>query len=402
LDDRIDVYVIVNLRKAQARRDHVTSRQIAPRRVTGPPIRNGKPFTMNELEHQLDYPFADTLPQAGTAHEVAPGVYWLRMPLPFALDHINLWLLRDEIDGQPGWTVVDCGIASDTIKANWERVFDTVLGGLPVLRVIVTHCHPDHFGLAHWLCEGGDRQRWKVRLWMSLGEYMFGRVMAAGAGSNAGGEGAARHFARHGLSDPELFEQLRNRQSYYPSLVPAVPDQYRRMREGDELAIGGRTWRVVTGFGHSPEHCALYCEEAGLLISGDMVLPRISTNVSVFDIEPESNPLALYLQALARYELMAADTLVLPSHGKPFRGLHTRIAQLHDHHTARLAEVRAACAEAPRSAADIVPLMFRRKLDLHQLTFAMGEALAHLHLLWHAGELRRMPGEDGVMRFRTS
>jgi glyoxylase-like metal-dependent hydrolase (beta-lactamase superfamily II) len=135
------------------------------------------------------------------------------------------------------------------------------------------------------------------------------------------------------------------------------------------------------------------------LISGDMVLPRISTNVSVFDIEPEGDPLALYLQALTRYEPMAADTLVLPSHGKPFRGLRTRIEQLRNHHAARLAEVRTACAEKPQSAADIVPLMFHRKLDLHQLTFAMGEALAHLHLLWHAGELRRVTGEDGVIRF---
>ncbi|MGF6753099.1 MBL fold metallo-hydrolase [Paraburkholderia sp. GAS42] len=354
---------------------------------------------MNALEHQLDYPFRDTLPEPGHALDVAPGVRWLRMPLPFALDHINLWLLRDEIDGREGWTVVDCGVASETIKANWEKVFDTALEGLPVLRVIVTHCHPDHLGLANWICTGGDQKRWDVRLWISLGEYMLGRVMAAGDGSNAGGERAAAHFARHGLTDEASIDQLRNRTSYYSNLVPSMPAQYRRMREGDALAIGGRTWRVVTGLGHSPEHCALHCEETGALISGDMVLPRISTNVSVFDIEPEGNPLALYLESLGRYETMAPDTLVLPSHGKPFRGVHTRIGQLRDHHDARLAEVRAACAEKPHSAADIVPLMFRRQLDIHQLTFAMGEALAHLHLLWLAGELKRQHDQDGVIRF---
>lgn len=354
---------------------------------------------MNALEHQLNYPFADTLPEPGTVFEVAPGVFWLRMPLPFALDHINLWLLRDEIDGQRGWTVIDCGIASDTIKARWESVFDSVLEGLPVLRVLVTHCHPDHLGLAHWLCNGGERERWNVRLWITLGEYMLGRVMGAGDGSNAGGEGAARHFARHGLADEASLEKLRSRRSYYSSLVPAIPGQYRRLREADEVRIGERSWRVVTGFGHSPEHCALHCEEAGVLISGDMVLPRISTNVSVFDIEPEGNPLALYLESLGRYEPMPADTLVLPSHGKPFRGLHTRIGQLREHHDARLAEVREACEKAPCSAADIVPLMFRRELDIHQMTFAMGEALAHLHLLWLAGELKREQGEDGVIRF---
>jgi glyoxylase-like metal-dependent hydrolase (beta-lactamase superfamily II) len=354
---------------------------------------------MNALEHQLDYPFADTLPEPGHKLEVAPGVFWLRMPLPFVLDHINLWLLRDEIDGQQGWTVIDCGIADDTIKAHWEQIFDTQLDGLPVLRVIVTHCHPDHLGLANWVCEGGTQQRWSVRLWMTLGEYMLGRVMAAGDESSAGGEGAARHFARHGLADQAALEKLRNRRSYYTNLVPSMPARYRRMREGDVVTIGAHAWRVVTGFGHSPEHCALYRETDRALISGDMVLPRISTNVSVFDIEPEGNALALYLESLERYEAMPADTLVLPSHGKPFRGLHTRIAQLHEHHDLRLDDVRRACAEAPKSAADIVPILFKRQLDIHQMTFAMGEALAHLHLLWHAGELERETGGDGVVRF---
>jgi glyoxylase-like metal-dependent hydrolase (beta-lactamase superfamily II) len=356
---------------------------------------------MNELEHQLDYVFGDTLPQPGGVIEAAPGVFWVRMPLPFALDHINLWLMRDEIDGVAGWTVVDCGIASDTVRDNWERIFDTALDGLPVLRVIVTHCHPDHLGLAGWICEGGARTRWNVRLWISHGEYMLGRVMAAGDGSNAGGERAANHFALHGLNDEASLDALRKRDSYYPSLVPTVPPQFRRMREGDVLTIGGSAWNVVTGFGHSPEHCALYCAESKVLISGDMVLPRISTNVSVFDIEPEGNPLALYLESLGRYEPMPADTLVLPSHGKPFRGMHARIGQLRDHHAARLAEVREACAEKPQSAADIVPMMFKRKLDIHQMTFALGEALAHLNLLWLDGELVRHTGEDGVIRFET-
>lgn len=354
---------------------------------------------MNALEHQLDYPFADTLPEPGLAFEVAPGVKWLRMPLPFVLDHINLWLLRDEIDGQQGWTVVDCGITDDTIKAHWEQVFESQLEGLPVLRVLVTHCHPDHIGLAHWICAGGEKKRWDVRLWTTLGEYMSACVLASGNGSNAGGEGAARHFARHGVTDEASLDQLRQRRSYYANLVPALPPQYRRLREADTVAIGGHDWRVVTGYGHSPEHCALLCESLGVLISGDMVLPRISTNVSVFDMEPEGDPLGLYLESLGRYETMAEDTLVLPSHGKPFRGVRTRIAQLREHHDARLAEVMEACEQAPQSAADIVPLMFKRKLDMHQLTFAMGEALAHLHLLWFAGKLKRTIDDRGVIRF---
>ncbi|WP_250471048.1 MBL fold metallo-hydrolase [Caballeronia sp. GAFFF1] len=354
---------------------------------------------MNALEHQLEYVFADELPAPGGAKEVAPGVYWLRMPLPFALDHINLWLLRDEIDGVKGWTVIDCGISNESIRANWERVFDTVLDGQPVLRVIVTHCHPDHLGLADWICQGGDKKRWNVRLWISLGEYAMGRVMAAGDGSNAGGERAAQHFAAHGLTDPASLDALRKRDSYYPTLVPSMPREFRRIRDGDRLRIGAREWEVVTGYGHSPEHVALYCAADELLISGDMVLPRISTNVSVFAIEPEGNPLALYLESLARYETMPADVLALPSHGKPFRGVKTRIAQLREHHRARLAEVREACAAKPCSAADIVPIMFKRALDIHQMTFALGEALAHLNLLWLDGTLARRTGDDGVIRF---
>lgn len=181
--------------------------------------------------------------------------------------------------------------------------------------------------------------------------------------------------------------------------MPSIPHEYRRIRNGDVLRIGSRNWEVVAGYGHSPEHSALYCAADKLLISGDMVLPRISTNVSVFAIEPEGNPLALYLESLGRYESMPADTLALPSHGKPFRGVQTRIGQLRDHHRARLAEVREACAQKACSAADIVPIMFKRKLDIHQMTFALGEALAHLNLLWLDGTLKRKTGDDGVIRF---
>ncbi|HXA46592.1 MAG TPA: MBL fold metallo-hydrolase, partial [Burkholderiaceae bacterium] len=165
-----------------------------------------------------------------------------------------------------------------------------------------------------------------------------------------------------------------------------------------DIQIGGHVWHIITGFGHSPEHASLYCAQQKLLISGDMVLPRISTNVSVFAIEPEANPVQSYLDSLAKYHVLPPDTLVLPAHGKPFRGLHTRITQLNQHHAARLAEVLEAC-RTPQSAADIVPIMFTRVLDAHQLTFAIGEALAHLHKLWFDGVLRRSFDNDGIIRF---
>jgi glyoxylase-like metal-dependent hydrolase (beta-lactamase superfamily II) len=356
---------------------------------------------MNPLEQQLNYVFFDAIPEPGHSLEVAPGIFWMRMPLPFVLDHVNVWVIRDEINGVKGWTIVDCGIADESIRANWERAFDQLIGGRPVLRVIVTHCHPDHIGLADWICQGGDRKRWKpARMWTSHGEYMMARVMAHDGASDAGGEQTAQHFARNGLADPESLEAVVKRRSYYSELVPSLPPQYRRIRNDDELEIGDRMWVVVAGFGHSPEHCALFSAEDNVLISGDMVLPRISTNVSVLDVEPEGNPLALFLASLGRYEDLPVETLVLPSHGKPFRGMHTRIEQLRNHHAARLQEVRDACAFEPKSAADIVPIMFARQLDVHQMTFALGEALAHLHMLWLQGELDRLTElPDGIIRF---
>lgn len=352
---------------------------------------------MNALESQLNYPFGDTLPEPGAALEVAPGVLWLRMGLPFALDHINLWLLEEEMQTsaglQRGWTVVDCGIANQSTRDNWETVFATQLRDLPILRVVVTHCHPDHVGLADWLCA-----RWQAPLWMTAGEYTFARMMSAGL-PGVDNVAAMPHFRLHGLTDPEKITSLQKRHNYYQTLVPTVPLTFRRLHDGQSMRMGKHDWRIITGFGHAPEHASLYCEALRVLISGDMVLPRISTNVSVFPVEPESNPVQLYLDSLAAYAGLPDEVLILPSHGKPFHGLHTRIRQLNEHHRDRLAEVLAAC-EMPRSAVDILPVMFRRPLDTHQLSFALGEALAHLHKLWFDGLVTKQLGADGIIRFR--
>jgi glyoxylase-like metal-dependent hydrolase (beta-lactamase superfamily II) len=349
----------------------------------------------NELEKQLHYPLGDTLPAPGSTLVVAPGVKWLRMALPFALNHINLWLLRDEIDGQPGWSVVDCCISVDEARAQWEQVFANELEGLPILRVIVTHMHPDHIGLAHWLCE-----RWNVRLWISATDYHLARIGTQGP-TGFGGDTAADFFALHGLNHPDTVAQIKGRSSYLPSLVPAVPRQFRRLMDGDVLRIGVQTWRCISGHGHAPEHISLYCDALKVLIGGDMMLPRISTNVSVYDQEPESNPLKQFLDSIDKFRSLDAQTLTLPAHGKPFVGLYQRIEQLHDHHRDRLAEVLAACTDQAASAADMLPVLFKRALDLHQTTFAMGESIAHLHALWFEGRLQRTLDDDGVYRFQT-
>jgi len=356
---------------------------------------------MNPNEQKLTYLLGDTQPAIGTAVEVAAGMRWVRLPLPFALDHINVWLVRDQIDGRDGWTLIDCGIARDEVKAAWEQVFVQALDGLPILRVLVTHMHPDHVGLAHWLCA-----RWQAPLWMTMTDYSVACLWSSQASQNVkggpGGEGAVEHFASNGLTDPEALDSIRKRTNYYPSLVPDMPQQFHRILNGDRIDIGGHDWRVIVGYGHAPEHASLYCATHNVLIAGDMVLPRISTNVSVFAYEPLANPLPLYLNSLDAYGDLPQDTLILPSHGRPFLGLHERIAQQHAHHAERLDEVLQACAQAPRSAADILPVLFQRKLDFHQLTFAMGEALAHLHALYFEGKLRREAGADGVLRFAVA
>ena len=352
----------------------------------------------NPHESALHYPLGDTLPAPGSTIEIAPGVRWLRMALPFALDHINLWLLRDRQDGIEGWTVVDCGIANDATRAAWERLFAHELQGLPVLRVLVTHMHPDHIGLAHWLCERWTTPQRECRLWISGTDWNAGR-MASLATTGFGGEAAARFFALHGLVDPESLARVRARSNYYASMVPQVPARFRRLMEGDVLRIGAHDWTCHAGHGHAPEHISLHCRALRVLISGDMVLPRISTNVSVIDLEPEGNPLPLYLASIARMRELPADTLVLPSHGKPFRGLHARIEQLIAHHDERFDAVLEACAREPQTAASLLPVLFHRALDLHQTTFAMGESIAHLNALWQRGQLKRELGADGVYRF---
>ncbi|MBB4844553.1 glyoxylase-like metal-dependent hydrolase (beta-lactamase superfamily II) [Paucibacter oligotrophus] len=349
----------------------------------------------NLREHELHYPLGDALPAPGGVLEIAPGLRWVRMGLPFALDHINLWLLRDEIDGRPGWSIVDCGVANEATRALWEQVFAQHLDGLPVLRVIVTHFHPDHIGLAAWLVD-----KWQCRFAISATDFHLARL-ASTSTVGMGGQTAAAFFASHGLSDEESLAKIRARSSYYPSMVPAVPASFQRLMEGGKLRIGGRDWACIAGYGHAPEHMSLHCAGLGVLISGDMLLPRISTNVSVVDVEPEADPLTLYLDSIARLLALPAETLVLPSHGKPFSGLHARVDQLQEHHRERLAEVLAACRAKPCHAAELLELLFKRKLDLHQTTFAMGESVAHLNALWLAGRLSRKRDADGVYRFST-
>jgi len=348
---------------------------------------------VNQLEKQLHYPLGDLLPAPGAVVEIEPGKLWVRMPLPFALNHINLWLLRDEIDGRPGWTLVDTGVGLPETREWWTRIFAEHLDGLPVLRVLCTHCHPDHFGNADWIA-----QRFNTRVWMSLGDYFNGRLMHLGA-LGADSTLVVQHFIAHGLDDEKCIAELAMRKVHFTNTVPSVPPMYRRIVDGELIRIGGEDWRCIAGFGHTAEHMAFYASKSRILISGDMLLPRISTNIAVHASEPDGNPLQQFMDSLTDFLPLPAETLVLPSHGMPFHKLHVRVQQLFDHHAERLEEVRELCRKSPATAAQVVPIMFKRKLDTHQLFFAQGEALAHLHKLWYGGELTRKRDAKGVYRF---
>jgi len=334
----------------------------------------------------LQFPVAAS-PRPGETLAIASGVHWLRMPLPFALDHINLWLLEDG----PGWTIVDTGYAMPRTKELWEQVFAEGLRGLPVSRVIVTHYHPDHIGLADWLT-----RRWQVPLWVTEKEWLSARVMSRGAEDFGP---LRRSFARRaglGEAESELFGE---RENSYRRGVPSVPAGFQRLADGMAVEIGGQEWRVIVGEGHAPELACLYCAESGVLISGDQVLPRISPNISVQAHEPDGDPLARYLASLAKLrDTVPGETLVLPSHNLPFFGLHARIDSLAAHHRARCDDVIAAC-HIPKTALELVKVLFRRTLDGHQMGFALGEALAHLNFLVHQRVLDRILENDGVDRY---
>jgi glyoxylase-like metal-dependent hydrolase (beta-lactamase superfamily II) len=318
---------------------------------------------------------------------VAEGVWWIRMPLPFALDHINLWILADG----DGFTLVDTGYGVEATWALWEKHFDGVLAGRRVKNVIVTHYHPDHLGSASWLVK-----RTEAEFWMTLGEFLSGHAAHDDTGGFDRPTGID-FFARNGLDVSRFPEKMRTGNRYRNG-VPEIPKQYRRLMDGDRIAIDGHEWQVITLFGHAPEHAALWCASKNVLISGDQVLPRITTNVGVWGNQPESNPLHLFLSSMGKLSHVADDALVLPSHDRVFRGVHARIRQLHDHHERRLERLLEGCAE-PITAHDAIPLLFKRQLDDHQLMFAMGESIAHLHYLQYGGKVRRVEDASGIRRF---
>lgn len=329
-------------------------------------------------------------PEFGAWLEAAPGVLWTRSPLPISLGWINLYLLRDE----RGWTLVDAGLDTADARAAWESVFAALDG--PIVRVICTHMHPDHIGLAGWIA-----RRFDAPLWMTRLEYVTARMLVADTGRAAPEAGVA-FYRRAGWEEAAL-SRYRERFGMFGRAVSPLPDSFQRLEGGAVLRIGGEPWRVVVGSGHSPEHACLLRERDGVFVSGDQVLPRISSNVSVFPTEPEADPLADWLQSCAR--LIAAtpeSARVMPAHNAPFMGLHHRLRQLIASHERALERLERFLAQQPRTVLECFPVLFGREIGGGDLSLATGETLANLNRLRAEGRARRAAGGDGVDRYSAA
>jgi len=341
-------------------------------------------MTSEKPKSRLEF-FTDTAPGAGVVTEITGGVFWLRMALPMAgLDHINLYFLRDGDE----FVVVDTGLGWKESMDIWERVFADNMGGAHVNRVICTHMHPDHAGLAGWIC-----RKFGAPLLMTMGEYFLCRLMAADTGNPAPKEGIS-FYRRAGFTDEQI-ENYKSRFGGFGKAISALPNGYQRIRENDIIKIDGSDWQVLIGSGHSPEHACLYNAALKIMISGDQILPNISSNVSVWPTEPDGNPLEDWIVSCHKLkEVVPKDTLVLPAHGIPFHGAGHRLGRLIEHHENALVRLYEYCSQ-PRRSTEVYPVLFRRKINDGNRLMAVGESIAHLNCLIKRGQMTRSITAEG-------
>lgn len=342
-----------------------------------------------ELDFPLLPPSAD-----GSVVQVAEGLLWARMPMPMGLDHINIYLLKDG----DGWLAVDTGLALPETRELWERLVTTALGGAPLTGLLCTHFHYDHAGLAAWM-----QERFDIPLWMTLGEFHTLRTLWAPTLPQMPQmpPHQAQYYRRAGLAQERaqhLFDTLRQ-----DRFVSTAPVTFRRVRHGDVMTIDGRAWQVLVGEGHSPEHACLFDAQRGLLIAGDQLLPRISSNLMVSPTEPDADPLRCWFKSLDQLDTLPEDTLVLPSHDEVFRGVHRRTRMLRWHHRRTLDRLDERLLQGREmggcTAVQAMAALYPRLRGPMDEVLALGETLAHLNWLQGQGHLTRSLDSEGVHRY---
>ena len=343
-----------------------------------------------KVETEIKYLF-EAPPEPGTTRALLPGLTWLRVPLPFVLDHVNCWLL-DDGGAANTVTLIDTGADNTKTRELWDGVLEQTLAGRKISRLICTHGHPDHVGLAGWLVD-----KLGVQLHMTLVEYLAPQVFME-EGKKPISSGTRAFFMSHGLDDSAIAKMDKSRETA-PFRNYPLPSSFVRMRDGDSIKFGGRTWKVLVNGGHADEHASFYCKADGILIAGDQILSRISPVVGVFPTQPQSEPLSDYLLSLTRLRKLPADTIVLPSHGLPFRGLHQRIDQLVTHHAERLAALENLMIEPMCGIAMAHGLFPRAMAAEGQTVMALAETLAHAHHLVATKRAKRHVTKAGAITF---
>lgn len=337
----------------------------------------------------IRYPWADA-PEQGQAIEVAEGVLWMRLPLPMKLDHVNVYALDDG----DSWTVVDTGMYSRKSRGIWEQLMAGPLGGKPISRVLVTHHHPDHMGCAGWLQKAHGAE-----LITTLTAWLFSRMLTLDE-QELPTEETVLHWKRAGMRADVLEQRAQERPFNFADIVHPMPLGFTRIKQGDQISIGGRTWDVHIGNGHAPEHATLWSRDDNLVIGGDQILPSISSNIGVYATEPMADPVEDWIEACERLAALArADHLVLGGHKLPFTGLPLRMRQLIDNHHGALKRLLD-YLDTPKAAGDCFPPLFKRSIGDGEYGLALVEAIAHLNHLYHAGQVTRATRADGAWVFQ--
>ena len=337
----------------------------------------------------IHHPWAKP-PAEGQAIEIAEHILWMRLPLPMALDHVNVYALDDG----DGWTIVDTGLSSRRTKAIWTALIEGPLRTKPIRRLIVTHHHPDHIGLAGWFQSQG------VELITTRTAWLFARMLVLDEQPLPTPQ-AMTFYQRAGASAAMCAQKAAERPFNFCDVVAPMPPGFTRISEGDVITAGHRRWLVRLGQGHAPDHAMLWSMEDNLIIGGDQLLPGISANIGVYPTEPEADPLADWLDSTHALQAFATDgQLVLPGHKLPFTGLPFRLIQMAENHTSALSRLRDHLA-TPRTAAQCFPALFRREIGPDSFGLALVEAVAHLNYLLKRGQVSRFLGDDGAWHWQA-